>query len=295
MVRLGQSMLIPYIRKYRFLLLVGLAIAIIGVSSETSARPLSVRVNRWLEVRNLSGTVEFLQNGQLSRAQIGQRLGTVGDGVLTGPGSLARLAVDTQIGFVSVSENTDLRISELYTTQRGGKVTKLDVSRGQARIFVRPFTNPDSRLEIRTPAGVNGVRGTDFGVLTHPTGRSALAVEEGSVTSSAEGQSVPVEAGFQNMIFPGEPPTSPEPLQDDPGLNISRLERRNRQGRRDTTMVRLQGQTSPYNLFLIDGETQETDREGNFDFLLPLPTSQQFQVKVITPLGTEKVYELVVP
>ncbi|MEM9808598.1 MAG: hypothetical protein AAF959_25335, partial [Cyanobacteria bacterium P01_D01_bin.56] len=92
MVRLVQSMLIPYIHKYRFLLLVGLAIAIIGVSSETSARPLSVRVNRWLELRNLSGTVEFLQNGRWSRAQIGQRLSTVGDGVRTGSGSLARLA-----------------------------------------------------------------------------------------------------------------------------------------------------------------------------------------------------------
>lgn len=294
MVRLGQSMLIPYIRKYRFLLLVGLAIAIIGVSFETSARPLSVRVNRWLELRNLSGTVEFLQNGRWSRAQIGQRLSTVGDGVRTGSGSLARLAVDTQIGFVSVSENTNLRITELYTTPRGGKVTKLDVSDGQARVFVRPFTNPDSRLEIHTPAGVNGVRGTEFGVVTQPNGRSALAVKEGTVVSSAQGESISVGREMQNMIIPGELPSLPEPLQDDPSLSISRLERRNRQGRQ-TTLVVLQGQTSPYNLFLVDGETQITDREGYFDLLLPLPETQQFHVKVTTPLGTKKVYELVVP
>ncbi len=287
-------MLIPDLRQYRFPLLAGLVIAVLGVSFEISARPLSVRVNRWLELRNFSGSVDFLQNGRWGPAQSGQRLGNVGDGVRTGIASLARLAVDTDIGFIGVSENTDLRITELYTTPRGGKVTELNVSRGQARIFVRPFTNPDSRLEIRTPAGVNGVRGTDFGILIQPSGRSALAVEEGMVTSAAQGQSVSVGAGLQNMIIPGEPPTPPEPLQDDPSLSVFRLERRNRQGRR-TTMVWLQGQTSPYNLFSIDGEPQETDREGNFDLLLPLPDSQQFQVKIITPLGTEKIYELAVP
>lgn len=286
-------MLIPYFRKYRFSLLIILATLVLGVSLGTSAQPLSVRVNRWLEVRNLSGTVDALQNGQWKQAQIGQKLGNVGDGIRTGSASLARLAVDTGIGFVSVSENTDLRITDLYTTSRGGKVTKLDVSRGQARIFVRPFNNPDSRLEIRTPAGVNGVRGTDFGVLTQPTGRSALAVESGSVVSSAQGESVPVGAGMQNMIVPGEPPSPAEPLKDDPSLRILRLERQSRWLWQ--TMVVIQGNTSPYNLFLIDGVTYETDREGNFDLRLPLPDSQQFQATVITTLGTEKVYELVVP
>lgn len=293
MFGLVRSMLIPYFRKYRYLILLGLTVAIIGFSLETSARPLSVRVNRWLEVRNFSGSVNFLQNGQWKRAQNGQRLGTVGDGLRTGPGSLARLAVDTQIGFVSVSENTDLRVTELYTTPRGGKVTELDVKSGQARLFVRPFTNPDSRFEIRTPAGVNGVRGTEFGVLTQPSGRSSLAVLEGSVASSAQGQSVPVGAGFQNMIIPGQPPSEPVPLDDDTGLTIYRLERRNRQG--NQTMVRLQGKTSPYNMFVIDDETQTVDPDGSFNLFLPLPETDQFEVTIITTLGTQETYELVVP
>ncbi|MEM6255348.1 MAG: FecR domain-containing protein [Cyanobacteria bacterium P01_D01_bin.156] len=295
MVGLLLRKLISYHRKYRLYLLVGLAITVVGGAVETSARPLSVRVDRWLEMRNFSGTVEFLQNGRWNRAQRGQRLSNIGDGVRTGPGSLARLAVDTQIGFVSVSENTDLRITDLYTTPRGGKVTQLDVQRGQARIFVRPFTNPDSRLEIRTPAGVNGVRGTDFGIITQPGGRSALVVEEGRVTSSAQGESVSVDAGFQNIIIPGEPPSLPEPLSDDATFKIFRVERRNRQSGRSRTNVLLKGNTSPYNLLLIDDETQETDRDGNFDVLLPLPETELFNVKIITPLGTEKIYELVVP
>ncbi len=289
MVRLNRTTL----SRKRFLLLLGSAFTAMGVSSKTSARPLSVRVNRWLELRNYSGTVDYLQNGQWRRAQSGQRLGSVGQGVRTGYGSLARLAVDTGIGFVSVSENTDLRVTQLYTTQRGGKVTELNVSRGQARMFVRPFTNPDSRFEIRTPSGVNGVRGTDFGVVTQPSGRSALAVLEGSVASSAQGQSVAVEANYQNLIFPGEPPSAPEPLVDDPSIDVQRLDRQNRH--EDQTMVLLEGQTSPYNLFIVEGETQNTGREGDFSIVVPLPLNEVIEAKVITPSGTVKLYDLVVP
>lgn len=273
---------------HRLALLTGVAVLVTGVSLEIDARPLSVRVDRWLELRNKSGAVDFLSDGQWRQAELGQRLNSVGDGIRTGAGSLARLAVDTEVGFVGVSENTALRITQFYTTQRGGKVTELDVSRGQARVFVRPFTNPDSRLEIRTPSGVNGVRGTNFGVAVQPSGRSSLVVEEGSVVSEAQGVSVTVNAGFQNFTVPGEPPSTPVPITENPSLNIVRLERRG------STVV-VAGSTSVVNLLVIDDETQEIDREGSFTLELPLPDTQSIEATVVTPLGTTQIYELVVP
>ncbi|MBE9070450.1 FecR domain-containing protein [Leptolyngbya cf. ectocarpi LEGE 11479] len=264
-----------------------------GVALETSAQqPLSVRVDRWLEVRNLSGTVEFLQGGQWRPAQLGQRLSAVGEGLNTGSGALARLAIDTEVGFVSVSENTTLRILQFYTTPRGGKVTELDVTRGQARVFVRPFTNPDSRLEIRTPAGVNGVRGTNLGIAIQPSGRSSLVVEEGRVVSEAQGVSVPVNAGFQNYTIPGEPPSDPVPITEEPNLNLLRIERQRRDGQ---SFIAIAGNTFPVNLLVVDEETQEIDREGNFELELPLPDNRRIQVTIVTPLGTKQVYELAVP
>ena len=134
---LNRNMLSRYLRPRRLVILTGLVVVAASISLKTDARPLSVRVNRWLELRSFSGTVDVRQSSQWGRAQSGQRLGAVGDGIRTGSGSLARLAVDTQVGFVSVSENTLLSITEFYTTPRGGKVTELDVSRGQARVFVR--------------------------------------------------------------------------------------------------------------------------------------------------------------
>lgn len=284
--------LLRHLHPQRLALLAGVGIAVVSLSLETHARPLSVRVDRWLELSNFSGTVDFLNSGQWSQAQVGQRLGAVGDGVRTGAGSLARLAVDTQVGFVSVSENTALRIAQLYTTPRGGKVTELNVSRGQVRVFVRPFTNPDSSLEIRTPAGVNGVRGTNFGIAIQPSGRSSLVVEEGSVASEAQGVSVPVNAGFQNFTIPGEPPSEPVPITEDPKLSLFRLERQRRDGE---LIVLIEGNTFPVNLLVIDDETQEIDREGNFDLELPLPDNRRIEATVVTPLGTIQVYELVVP
>ncbi|MFG6105493.1 FecR domain-containing protein [Leptothoe sp. EHU-05/26/07-4] len=289
---LNRNMLSRYLRPRRLVILTGLAVVAASISLKTDARPLSVRVNRWLELRSFSGTVDVRQSSQWGRAQSGQRLGAVGDGIRTGAGSLARLAVDTQVGFVSVSENTLLSITEFYTTPRGGKVTELDVSRGQARVFVRPFTNPDSRLEIRTPAGINGVRGTNFGIAIQPSGRSSLVVEEGSVASEAQGVSVPVNAGFQNFTIPGEPPSEPVPITEEPNFNLLRLER---QRREDESIVVVEGNTFPVNLLVIEEETQEIDTEGNFALELPLSANRRIEATVVTPLGKTQIYELVVP
>lgn len=291
MVGLNRSILSSRLRRFTMLAMV--AVMVVSLSAlVVHARPLSVRVNRWLELRNASGTVDTLQSGQWQRAQVGQRLGSVGDGLRTGPSSLARLAVDTQVGFVSVSENSTFRITQLYTTPRGGKVTELDVPRGQVRVFVRRFTNPDSRLEIRTPAGVNGVRGTDFGIAIQPSGRSSLVVQEGRVASVAQGVSVPVDAGFQNYTIPGQPPTEPVPITEDPNLSLSRLERRRRDG---VSVVVIEGNTFPVNLLVIDEETQEIDPEGNFKLELPLPEDRLIEVTVVTPLGLTQIYDLVAP
>ncbi|NEQ55199.1 MAG: FecR domain-containing protein [Leptolyngbya sp. SIO3F4] len=269
-----------------------------GLISKTNALPLTVRVNRWLELRNTSGTVDSRRNGQWQRAQIGNRLGTVGDGLRTGAGSLARLAVDTQVGFVGLSENTTLTITQLYTTPSGGKVTELDVPRGQARVFVRPFTNPESRLEIRTPAGVNGVRGTEFGIAIQPSGRSSLAVEEGSVASSAQGESVLVPEGFQNYTIPGEPPSQPVPITEDPNLTILRLDTQRIDGEE---IVFLEGSTFFVNTLVIEGITQEiiADKEnqqlGSFAIEIALPEDRRsIEVTVTTPLGKKQIYDVVV-
>lgn len=256
--------------------------------SNASSRSLPVRVNRWLELQQMTGQVNY-QRGQLVRpAHIGQKLQAVGEGIETGKQSTASLAVDTGIGVISVGEQTKLRIQDLQVTPDHGHITQLQVMGGQVRLKVRRFTNPNSRLEIETPSGLSGVRGTEFGVSVQPNGKTGLATLQGNVVASAQGQAIPVNAGFQNLTIPGEPPSPAVPLRDDPGLQVRVL----KEIQHGVRIVRFIGKTDPVNTLLIEGVPQATDREGHFDIQLPVPSKPHYTAVVTTPLGKQQVYEL---
>jgi FecR protein len=270
--------------------LLGVVLLLLTVAAVATAQQvLPVRVDRWLEVQQLQGTVTY-RRGQASRpAQVQTRLETVGDAIITGPRSSATLAVDTGVGTINVAESTTLRVQKLEVAPDGGKITKLQVTGGQVHLQVRSFTHRGSELEIQTPAGVSGVRGTNFGVSVQPSGTTGVATLEGSVVASAQGQDVKVDAGLQSLIILGEPPSPPAPLKDDPQLNITLLEALN------PTTARIVGQTDPVNLLVIADQPQTLGRSGEFEIQTPLPSNRRIRAVVTTPLGTRQVYELVVP
>lgn len=252
--------------------------------ASSSAGDLTVAVDRWLEVRNLTGTV-FYQNTQgRSRAQIGTRMQAVGDTMQTLDGSAVRLAIDTGTGFVNLSENTTLRIQALES-RGGGRLTRLKVLSGQARLTVRPFTHPESGLEVETPAGWSGVRGTEFGVAVRPDGTTGIATLEGSVEAQAQGQSVTINNNFQSLIISGEPPLPPIPLTENTQLDIENMSR-------EGELAYLLGSVDPVNLLLIEGEAQQVDADGRFEVRVPIPEEARIKVVVITPLGKRQAYEL---
>lgn len=266
----------------------GFALALVLSISQVAANSLPVRVDRWLEVRQVSGLVSYQRGSTSQPARVGTRLQAVGDSLLTGDRSDARLAVDTGVGFVQVSEKTILRVQRLESVADGGRITYLEVPQGQVRLQVRSFTNPSSELEIRTPANVSGVRGTDFGVSVQPDGKTGVATLEGGVQVAAEGEAVAVTGGFQNLTVPGEPPQPPVPLTEDTRLDLQQLTATNR-------TVRILGQVEPVNLLLVEDELQTLERDGSFEIQVPLPVDRRIAAVVITPLGKRQAYELVVP
>ena len=255
-----------------------------------SQSPLTVRGDRWLAVAALQGQVEIINAGGRRRAQVGDRLANVGDSIITGNNSSARLEVDQATGSVNMAENSQIRVQSLSITATGGRVTELYVNRGQVRLRVRPLTNPTTRLEIITPAGISGVRGTEFGVTVGPSGQTGIATEEGSVYAIAQDETVIVSTGSQSVIRPGEPPSEPVPLQDDASLNISRLSRIPR-----TELARIVGRTDPVNLLAIGGQQQILDARGRFRLAVPLPSNGRIRAVVTTPLGNRQQYDLVLP
>lgn len=269
----------------------GIVISILLIQSipGTAQQSFKVRVNRWLELRDIKGTVNLQRGGQSQRAKNGDRLEAIGDGIITAKNASVNLLVDTGIGLINVSEDTILRVQELGIAPDNGRITRLQVTQGQARLKVRKFTHQGSRLEIRTPASLSGVRGTDFGVAIQPNGKTGLAVLDGRVASAAQGRSISVNRSFQNFTIPGEAPSAPVPLKND-----TRLQHRFEmviEG--NVRRIRLFGQVDPVNSVRVEGVPQVTDRNGRFiTDLRPLSSFLRLRVEVITPLGTTKTYDL---
>lgn len=266
-------------------------LSVVAIADGVANEDIQVRVNRWLEVRQTRGQVSLLQQGRRQAARIGSRLQAVGEGLTTSTRSRAILAVDTSVGFIDVSESTALQIRELRQMPDGGRVTRLTVSQGQARLRVRPFTHNSSELEIETPAGWSAVRGTEFGVSVHPDGKTGVATLEGAVTTGAQGEQVDVESGFQTLVIPGEPPQPPTPLD---GAGDTRLRLR-LLTTLDRETAKLEGRIDPVNLLVINDEIQTISREGVFDLEIPLPPNRLIRARVITPLGSQQTYDLAVP
>jgi hypothetical protein len=274
----------------KLVILISLLLLLFGLGAPIFAQSdLSVRVERWLQVESLVGTVTFRQGKTSQSAQVGTRLQAIGDTLVTGKSSSAVLAVDTQIGTVSLSESTTLQVSKLEVLPSGGMVTLLRILVGQARLQLRPFTSPDSQLEIETPAGISGVRGTIFGVSVQPNGVTGIATLEGRVVAEAQGQQVSIDAGLQSLIVPGEPPTQPTALQESTQLRLISLNRVRR------GEVELIGQIDEVNLLVIEEEVQNVEPDGTFTIRRSLPDDRRIAATVITPLGKKQAYEIVIP
>ena len=278
----------PYRQKFTQVLL-GLSIflgAFLAEVSPLTAQEIRVRsAQRWLEVQQIRGEVTY-QGDQNRPARIGDRLGAVGQGISTARRSTSILNVDTGIGVVRVAENTSLVVSQLSVLADGARLTFLDITQGQARLQVRPFTHPNSRLEIRTPSGIAGVRGTEFGVSVDPAGKTGIATLEGAVEASAQGQSVIVNPGFASVIIPGQPPSRPRPVDRELRLRV-------RDWRRLGGRIAFLADVDPTNSVLLNGQEVEVSRIGRVDARVAQPVNQSFlRVVIRNPLGEEKVYRV---
>jgi len=251
---------------------------------------LQVRTDQWLKVEQVSGTVQYrnLYNYASRSARVGDRLQVASDEISTGDDGAAVLTIDTGVGSIYVAENTTIQIRSLQIADDNGRITNLVVPRGKARLQIRKFTNRGSQLNIQTPAGISGVRGTNFIVRTKPNGSMVLTTIQGSVATSAQNQTKMVNGGFENLTVVGEPPSPPVPINNDASLKYLIDRKISGLGR----SIFLIGYTNPFNTVKVDGIEQSLDRSGKFSLKLPVTSNVKVQVKVETSTGKIQVYEI---
>jgi hypothetical protein len=130
------------------------AVVLVCLTAQSGAQQsLQVRVNRWLEVRQITNNVTFERGAMRRAAVVGDRLQAVGDRITTGKNSTATLFVDTGVGVVEMAEKTTLRVRQLDVAADKGRITRLEVPIGNVRLRVRPFTNKGSQFEFKLLLG----------------------------------------------------------------------------------------------------------------------------------------------
>ncbi len=256
------------------------------VTHSDAQQSISVRVERFLTIKQITGNVQYLTATASRPAAIGNTLRVVNDGVRTGVNASSTLEVDTGIGTITLREQTELRVQKLDFAPDNGRITHLYVPEGQVNLNLRRFTHQGSELEIETPAGVSGVRGTEFGVLVQPDGSTGVATRSGAVVVQAQRQTVDLPSGYQTLVRFGLPPLPPVPIPAQPTLNY-RVERLVRQGQRIFLLI---GSSDPGNQIYVNDELQTLTAWGEFGYRVPATWGGNITVKIITPLGDETEY-----
>ena len=251
---------------------------------------IQIRTNQWVRVDKVIGNVVYRSpNSRLTRtARVGDRLQIANDEISTGAGSSAILSLDAGVGTIYVTDNTTIKVISFQVAADGGRITNLLIPRGKARLQIRKFTNRGSQLNIKTPSGISGVRGTEFVVTARPDGNTILTTFSGTVASSAQNRTEMVKSGFQNLTILGQPPTKPVTIQNDSSLRYV-IDKQSSIAGRSISFI---GYTNPFNTVEVDGLEQSLDRNGMFLVQLPATSRLNVNVQVETSQGKIQNYEI---
>ncbi len=112
-----------------------------------------------------------------------------------------------------VAPNTELKIEVMQGEADGDNQIQLNVLVGQVTNRIDRTLNSNSRYEVKTPSADAAVRGTIYTVKVEPiTGRSTFSVQDGVVAVTAQNKTEFAQAGFEIVVEPGQPPSSPRQL-----------------------------------------------------------------------------------
>lgn len=130
----------------------------------------------------------------------------------TQSGARARIALDDG-SVLNVGSETTLRVVK---HDGGAQQTELELTYGRLRSQVPKIAKPAGKFEVRTPAGVAGVVGTDF-YLSYANGVMQLIVFQGTIHfCTLMGQCVDVAEGLMSTarINDSQPSTPEKPTPE---------------------------------------------------------------------------------
>ena len=161
------------------------------------------------KISSLSGDVQVLKSGSSTwvKATKGMEL-AAGDSIKTGSDGNA-LLLFWEGSTMEIKANSEILTNKLDIATSGSTTIGLEQLLGSTINRVEKLVDSSSKYEVETPAASAVVRGTVFDLLVQQTGFTTVKSEEGSVSFTAAGQTVTVNAGFQSSASKGGTPSTP--------------------------------------------------------------------------------------
>jgi hypothetical protein len=195
----------------------GIAVLLLAFAGAALQSWLGASVSQVATLAYVSGEVEILPSGGdvWQPAEAGAQM-EAGDRIRTGSSGAAELAFFDG-SRTSLESETEITIARMSGRRGGGsRVIVLHQWVGQAYHRVQPFSDSTSRFEVETPTAVAAVRGTAFVTDVSSEGTTQVVVVEGLVNVKAEGVVVPVQAGYETVAHPEQPPAPVRPATISP-------------------------------------------------------------------------------
>jgi hypothetical protein len=111
--------------------------------------------------------------------------------------------------YTQIEPETEICLEKLFSDRNGSVSVKFTQGLGRTVNRVEKLIDPASRFEVETSAAAAVVRGTVFNTEVDQNGKTTVSVLDGVVYVIGQGQEVQVDAGWQTVINPGEPPSPP--------------------------------------------------------------------------------------
>src|ERR1700739_4888187 len=121
----------------------------------------------------------------------------------------ARIALDDG-SVLNVGSDSSIRVVK---HDAGAQQTELELTYGKLRTQAQKIAKPDGKFEVRTPAGVAGVVGTDFFVEYRNNTMNVMAFEGLVKVCNLAGVCVLVKAGQMTSVRSGETSGPLPPVQ----------------------------------------------------------------------------------
>src|SRR5438552_17925977 len=171
---------------------------LVAIPTEVAAAPPSA-VRRAGEVSRVIPAVNIARSGKTITASAKTSVDWL-DLVSTQVNARARIALDDG-SVLSVGSESSMKVVK---HDAGAQQTELELTYGKLRTQAQKIAKPDGKFEVRTPAGVAGVVGTDFFVEYANGTMNVITFEGLAKVCNLAGVCVLVKAGQMTSVRSGD-------------------------------------------------------------------------------------------